>query len=226
MALIDNNSGRGALNPFPRDRMAAAGSLRDGATGLLAGGGRDLHAPGRRSPQFDRRVAVHESGHAVSSHLLGLPVAGATIEFIDGHHGLTWATDGPLQAGETVDAICRQLTPLMSAIGDRADIATELLQAADQVISLLAGVEAERLFCAELMPNTEHDEIDARQIAALICRSERAVDTYLDFCRIEARALLTGHRDAVLAIADALVEHHTLNGAAIDAIIGKEMRYE
>ena len=167
----------------------------------------------------DFQIAVHESGHATVSRLLGLPVSGATIEFFDGHFGATWADDaGLLAGGETVENICRQLAPLLSDTGSRADIAIELLHAGDQVISLLAGPIAEELFCAERLPGSEHDEAEATCIARLICRSPASIAAYLEFCRTEVAALLADHRAVVLAIADGLIRHRTLNGEQITTI--------
>ena len=195
--------GNSAVILSGRDVAAAAG-------GVLEAG------IARRSFQ----TGIHEASHATVSRLLGLPVVGATIEFFDGHFGATWADDaGLLAGGETVENICRQLAPLLSDTGSRADIAIELLYAGDQVISLLAGPIAEELFCAERLPGSEHDEAEATCIARLICRSPASIDAYLEFARVEVVALLSDHRAVVLAVADALVKHRTINGEQIDGII-------
>jgi hypothetical protein len=183
---------------------------------------------GRRLSSFEYRVAAHESGHITAGRLLGLPVAGSTINFIDGHFGLTWASDAALvDDGETVETICAVLTPLIG--DDRSDIAAELQRAGHQVISLLAGPIAEDLFCGARLAGTEHDGIEARAIAGLICRSPTSVDAYLDFARAEASALLADHAASVLAIADALIRYHTIDAAQIDQIIvefrGRQGRY-
>ena len=176
---------------------------------------------GRRSHQFIRNVSLHEAGHAVVSRLLALPVCGSTINFIDGFHGCTWASDtAMLPDSETVNDLVDALTPLMPRAGeDRSCIATELQRATDQVLALLAGPIAETLFTAGRVAGSEHDEEEAAAIALLVCRSPRSVDAYLGFCRAEAIALLTDHRNIVLAIADALTEHRTIYAEQIDAII-------
>jgi hypothetical protein len=67
---------------------------------------------GRRS--FYHNVAIHEAGHCLGL-LLGLPVAGSTIEYCDGHFGATWSDDsGRRPDGGTVADLCAALTPLMA----------------------------------------------------------------------------------------------------------------
>jgi hypothetical protein len=188
--------------------------FRPGAS--AAAGGRDNSSS---TAGFLRSVAYHEAGHTTVSRVLGLPVAGATINYIHGHHGLTRATD--TDAGtETVADLCAALVPLMPPLfDDRADIAVELLRAHGQVVSLLAGPICEQLFIGEVLPNTGHDLEEAKSIAALICRSPRSVDAFIEFARCEARGLLADHADVVQRVAAALLERRTILAAEIDAII-------
>jgi hypothetical protein len=146
-----------------------------------------LHAPSS-FPQFDRNVAVREAAHATVSRLLGLSVAGSTIDFIDGHFGSTWTTCAALDPdAESVDDLVAGLMPLMPPLfDDRSDVAVELERTSCQVISLLAGPEAERLFCAAPLPGSEHDRVEAFMIAGLIVRSPRSVDASLEFAEAEA----------------------------------------
>ena len=109
----------------------------------------------------------------------------------------------------------------MPAFGEpRDDIAVELIQTHARVIELLAGTEAERLLYPDEPPlNAPHDVAEARAHAALICCSHAAGDAFLNYARVEAAELIRLHRHLVQAIADALIERRTLNGAAIDIII-------
>jgi hypothetical protein len=59
----------------------------------------------------------------------------------------------------------------------------------------------------------------SRALASLICSSESAIDAYLMFAIAEAKALIIRHRDAVLAIAQALMIHRTLDAVMIHEII-------
>ena len=56
-------------------------------------------------------------------------------------------------------------------------------------------------------------------LASLICSSESAIDAYLLFGLAEAKALIVRHRAAVLAIANALMVHRTLDAVMIHEII-------
>jgi hypothetical protein len=167
---------------------------------------------GRR--HFDFQVAVHEAGHTLACYML-LSVVGSSIEYIDGHFGLTWSNDAALEPNtESVESICAQLAPLMPGGLDE-----ELEQAHSHVVGWLAGIEAERLFCDELLSRTGHDLEAARAVAALIVRQIADVDAYIEFARNETRALLSTHAAAVLAIAAALVEHRTINRFQIEEIM-------
>jgi hypothetical protein len=100
---------------------------------------------------------------------------------------------------------------------------SELEQAHSHVVASLAGIEAERLFCDELLAHTGHDLQAARAVAALIVREVSDVDSYINRARIETRALLTAHAASVLAIADALVERRTLSRSQIYRVITRRL---
>ena len=228
---VELNSGRGAFIPFPRGPVAAAGALRDGDAGLLADGGRGLHVLGRRSPETDRRIAIHEAGHVVAGRALGQLVGGVTIEPGENYSGATWGPDSDPSrfcTSEEIIQTCVTLASLMPVFGElRDDVAIELVQTHARVVELLAGTEAERqLFTDEPPLAAPHDVAEARAHAALICCSNAAVGAFLAYAKVEASELIRLHRHLVEAVADALVERRTLDGAEIDAIIGKEMRYE
>ncbi len=174
---------------------------------------------GRR--HFMRSVAYHESGHAVVSRVCNLAVAGVTILFDGRSQGAVWADDAhrfdPPSETDRLIAALRGLMP--KPFESRDGVASDLLRTSDQIVSLLAGPEAGRLFLGSALPGTEHDDTEARAFAALVCRSSSSVDSFIEFCRCEARALLLDHRGAVTALAEALIEHQTLTGAQVDAII-------
>jgi hypothetical protein len=174
---------------------------------------------GRR--RFDAMVGIHEAGHVVIGRMLGMPVAGSTINRVGDHIGCTWSDERGLQpCTDTVESLCTALAPLMPGIGDdRSGIAVELRRAHNHVMELLAGHEAERLFCGTMLPGTAHDLEEGAAIARLICRSTKSVDAYLTFARAETTALLTDHSAVVLAVAAALTRYRSLTGEQIDDIL-------
>jgi hypothetical protein len=69
-------------------------------------------------------------------------------------------------------------------------------------------------------PWIAHSDIrQARSLAAIICTSEAAIDAYLEFALVEAKALISKHRETVLALANALMIERTLDAERIDSII-------
>jgi hypothetical protein len=89
-----------------------------------------------------------------------------------------------------------------------------------RVVDLCAGTAAETLLHPDDAPWIAHSDIrQARALASIICTSEAAIDAYLLFGLAEAKALILQHREAVLAIAGALMGERTLNTEQIDAII-------
>jgi hypothetical protein len=203
-----SSGGRGFRSSFPRRAEAAI----------------DVSCDVDR--RFLRNVAYHESGHTAAYRLLGMPVARVTIEpvVIDGFacEGLTWRTlepaDGP--SFDDLAGTLREMKPPL--FDDRANIAGELLALHHRVIATLAGPIAEALFTVgPMLPNVDAD--NARALAEVIVRSPAAVDAYLAYCAAEARGLLIGHRDAVVALAEALIQRRTLCGAKIDEVLRRSL---
>jgi hypothetical protein len=59
------------------------------------------------------------------------------------------------------------------------------------------------------------------EYASLISSTPRSMELFLEFAKAEVFEILSKHRSAVQAIADALVEHGTLNGAEVDDLISQ-----
>jgi hypothetical protein len=175
-----------------------------------------------------RRVAVHESGHAVVARCFDMPLGGATIVAGENYSGMCWGPQGkPSKLGGS-DEICTQAQALMPPLGEsRSDAAEMLAHAHARVIEIVAGSESERLFCTDAPPlEALQDQQDAEQFARLMCVHPDAVDDFISYARHEARALLTELASVVHALADALLERLTLTGAEIDAVIANALVLE
>jgi ATP-dependent Zn protease len=87
-------------------------------------------------------------------------------------------------------------------------------------IELVSGTVAEQILHPHEEPlPTYHDQLEAAAFAAVAVASPRAVPAFLEYAKGEAAALINDHRDVAMAIADGLVEHGSLTGDQVDAII-------
>jgi hypothetical protein len=213
--------GSSILNPdaalFPN--VAASDS-----TGLISRS-REQDEVGR-SELDSWRVALHEAGHTVVGRALGSEVGGVTIIEGPDFSGKTWGPAGNSSRLSSIDEVpdlCEKIAHLMPGPGEsRANAADIFAHVQVRVTDLMAGTAAETLLHPFCPPWIAHSDIrQARKLASIICTSEVAIDAYLRFGAEEAKALIIRHRAAVLAIAEALMVHRTLDAAMIDAIISR-----
>jgi hypothetical protein len=98
-------------------------------------------------------------------------------------------------------------------------VADIFLHVHNRCIELVAGTVGEELFL-DGPAWIAHD--DLRQVhayAGLICSSPASVEAFLDFCRVEAAALLTASTHVVHALAAELATRRTMDGAEVDSVI-------
>jgi hypothetical protein len=187
------------------------------------------HANGvGRSAAHDLRIALHESGHVVVGRALGQEIGGVTIIPSETYGGLTWGPnyfksgfDGAANDDDVVPDLAKKIGALMPGPGDsRSDVVDIIAHAHVRVVELSAGTASESLLLPDEAPWVAHSDIrQSRALASLICTSESSIDAYLEFGLVQAKALILQHRAAVLAIAEALLIHRTLNSEQIDNII-------
>jgi hypothetical protein len=155
----------------------------------------------------------HEASHCVIARYFALPVKTATIIPDPNFKGLVRAPETP----ETI-------TPeeLLKAARSLCDQAKALRPSAGESLEAAAPwVTHATARCVELLAPDEPGETDmalARLYTGTIC-APRAVPAYLEFCRVEADAILQQHWSAVTAVAEALQARRTLTGEEIDEII-------
>jgi hypothetical protein len=121
-----------------------------------------------------------------------------------------------------VPDLCEKIAHLMPGPGEsRANAAEIFAHVFVRIADLMAGTAAETLLHPHCAPWVAHSDIrQARKLASIIC-SEASIDAYLRFGAEEAKALIIRHRAAVLAIAEALMVHRTLDASTIDDIISR-----
>jgi len=116
----------------------------------------------------------------------------------------------------------------MPGLGEaRTDCAELLAHATTRAIELAAGSASEQLFYPADEPLAAIDDRrQARAFAGLVCFTPFAIDQFLIYVISEATALLSAHRGAVIAVAEALLEKRTMTGTEIDSVIANALALE
>jgi hypothetical protein len=185
--------------------------------------------PGR-SELFNRRLAGHESGHALCGRLLGSRIWFLTIVPNGGYEGmcrrsgpiteLTFDENTPDKTDLIVDTCARleQLTPILGS--NRVESSEYYIRSQNNCIELVAGECAELVLHPDLASlGATHDFIEADAFAKVAVAAQPAVAALIAYCRAEATALLTENRDILDALVAALVEAGQLSGDRVDTII-------
>jgi hypothetical protein len=151
-----------------------------------------------------RAAAVHEAGHAVIGRSLGIHCGGASIR-------PTKVELGHAAIGDPLDGWHR-------GDGPRRELAEEV------VISLYAGAEAERVLLRSQLCSDADDVALARPFLANYLGAARDTShangaAAEEKLRRRARELISGHRDEILRVADALLAHESLSGKDIDRLL-------
>ena len=181
--------------------------------------------PDGASPKPDHRIAVHEAGHAVSSF------------FLENVDEATRASVRPRSGGS--------LGVTMFGAGDATNLRRAELR--DRVVMMLAGKAAEAHLLGDASTGAADDVRRAAVLAEAIVKTYGLsqdgavftswIDEYgkrheiggedgdaavrAELVEAEARALqlVKDHESIIRALADALVEHETLDAAALRAVI-------
>jgi hypothetical protein len=184
----------------------------------------DLLAKLGRTIDEDVRIAVHESGHAIAARLLGHQLGGATVDPGAGYEGRVW---GPYHAeafsegrGDASD-VRQALAPVMPEPGeDRSSVSDVYASVYSQCVELMAGRAAEAMLLSDGDPEPPLGDLrQARELALLFCKSDEAIETFIEHCDVAARDLLTPYGDLLMVLSILLRIRRTLDGAEIDKII-------
>jgi hypothetical protein len=185
-----------------------------------------------RSAEDDRRVVYHEIHHVLAGRLCSAaPIGGVTAEPGLDYSGLTWGPAYVHRAkfAEPDDALslCEKIGPLMPSMGEsRADVADIFLHVQNRCVELVAGTVGEELFLDGPAWIAHDDLRQAHAYAGMICTSPASVEAFLDFCRVEAAALLTALAHIVHALAAELMTRRTMNGLQVDLCIERAVAHE
>jgi hypothetical protein len=185
--------------------------------------------PGR-SADRNARIAAHEIGHALVTRALGDSCWSVSIIPAEGHEGRCVRSGPPsdltlseigMDKTEEILTVCERLERLTPMLGSaRSESAEYYIRAQSNVIALVAGECAETLLHPDLPSlGAAHDGIEAAAFARVAVAAQPAVKALVAYCRAEATAVLTGNRDMVDALVEALIEVGELSGERVDEII-------
>ncbi len=197
---------------------------------------RDLYVAVKatRLAEYNRRCAYHEIGHAYVARACGSLVEFVTIVPHGVFAGRCVRRGAPSSSLNLADErklppiapTTEQIVSICAAIGapeigaPRVECAEEITRAMIMVTELVAGRVCEKVLFPDHEPlPAEHDLIEARALASVVCASPGAVEALLTYAMAEAEALIRAHFAAVSALVDALVEKGTLTGRQVDEII-------
>jgi len=176
-----------------------------------------------RTEEEDKRIAVHEAGHAICARILGHDIGGVTVNPANGYEGLCWGighTQAFAQGRGDASDVREILAPMMPKAGeDRSAISDVFGNVYSQGIELMAGRAAEYMLLEGEPVAPVHDLRQARELAMLICTSEEAIESFIAHCDVAARDLLLPYGDVVIVLSTVLRIKRTLDGPEIDKII-------
>jgi hypothetical protein len=232
------------------DRVASPSARAGSAAAIVVGdqhraddGGRESVVAGEypvpgRTPEYNRRVAGHEIGHAFLARALGSSVSFVTIARGEGYEGrcvrtgykpssLNLDVNPEAETSEIVD-VCARLEKMAPEIGTaRVESSEVYLRAQTLCIELVGGRVCEEILFPDHQPlHAEHDQIEARAFAAVACAAPRAVGALLAYAEAEATALLIANLGIVRALVGAILETGSLSGDEVDTVIRQTMAME
>jgi ATP-dependent Zn protease len=175
-----------------------------------AGGSVDVIGRAARS---EYRTAVHESGHVVTARSCGLSIDGATIVAEQERAGCVWLTPNNID--------CKPLREFSDARFGRPSIDGRQLSHTTGVlvyartVNMLAGAAAERLIFSDQACGDQNDLRAAMFYASMFADPA----AFMANARADAERILAARRSQVEAVAAALIERKTLDGAEIDDVL-------
>jgi hypothetical protein len=192
-----------------------------------------------RTEELDRRVALHESGHAICSRLMTgdcSSISSVTITPADSYEGQCRGARreafvrGGVTAVDAIDAshVRKILQPLMPKPGedrsDKADIYQNVLDACTQ---LMAGEAAEELLLEGEASFASDDRRQVMELAALICKTPQAVAAFTTFCKQQALDMLSENVGVLLSLSIVLKIRREMTGEEVDDVIATTLaRFE
>src|SRR5437868_12103282 len=128
-----------------------------------------------------------------------------------------------------VDArdIRARLQPLMPGEGvDHTPAANVHLEIVEQVTEFMGGRAAEKLVLRGRPSPALDDYRQARELAAIICKSEKSIERLVRYCEQRAEDLLKPYIDLIFALIPVLRDRREMTGDEIDHAIATVLAAE
>lgn len=89
----------------------------------------------------------------------------------------------------------------------------------DRIISIQAGLIAQRQYDPRSYDGSSHDQHDTRRLLQALCRDGVAAEIVLAECVSRAKKQVTDNWDAISLVAEALIERETITGDQLKALM-------
>lgn len=161
---------------------------------IRASAARLIYRQAEANAKAQRETSFHEAAHAVIGFVLGLPVlrAGVGVEDASINPTLGRVIFDPCQLPDDLDGI------------------------RDRVTMLSVGPAAERRVGG--FPKSDGDRIQANILALRLNYSDRARESFLNFCWVRADDLVRDHWAWIARVADLLLASGTVTAADVERL--------
>ncbi len=175
-------------------------------------------------------TAYHEAGHAVAAYWLPYASKTTTLSIVAvedawGYHDTAdappWDPEGDgLSLEEDIDSELVGMNPELRKLKMELEDLKRIARVESEIIVLYAGPEAERRYRGRYNKvGATSDRSRAVLLASLVVDSCK--DSYLEYCVQRAKALIDSRWRMIETLAEALLEHDTLSGEKVKAILDK-----
>lgn len=175
-----------------------------------------------RSEEHDARILAHELGHYKLRRII---IAGTYDDDVfvsvtpsDNYDGICRSGGRSAAFQKRIDAtdIRKILEPSMPQDGEDRSAKADVFQSVfDATTQLMGGEAAEELLVGNANVALD-DRRQAKELAALICKTPQAIDAFIVFCLQHARDLLAPHRALLVLLVETLRAQRDMTGAELD----------
>ncbi|WP_445503383.1 AAA family ATPase [Microvirga sp. G4-2] len=175
--------------------------------------------PEPRTPTELRACAIHEAGHAVVAVVLGRTLQGVSLQLVGASGGMTrMGHPGFIPTRYVIEdnviiGLAGRAADVVLGAGASAGAVSDLAVATRELSALHASFGLGKT----LLHRTGVD--DASALARVDSRFAQRIEADLQRLLDRAIMLVTEHRAAVLAVAEALLAHRVLSGAQVQAVL-------